>query len=169
MSGIGARPRGGWVRARWSDEHELAHAINGTIVGAAVMVAAGAHGTLGQVVISVVGTLTVYWAAERYAEMLAVGVHKPQHGQRRLAVLRNGWPMLESSYVPLIVLLVTSALGADLHTAVLTALGLSTVLLAGLGYVAARDSGAPRAAALGWGAVSALFGVAVIALKFALH
>jgi hypothetical protein len=68
-----------------------------------------------------------------------------------------------------IVLLATSALGADLRVAVLAALGLSTALLAGIGYEAARRSGAPVAAALGWAAGTALLGVAVIALKLALH
>ena len=35
-------------RERWADEHELTHAILGTVVGAAAMVAASAHGTLGE-------------------------------------------------------------------------------------------------------------------------
>jgi hypothetical protein len=61
------------------------------------------------------------------------------HDRRKvMAALRHGWPMLESSYTPVVVLLVAYALGADLETAVLAALCLSTVLLAGLGYGAAR-------------------------------
>jgi hypothetical protein len=75
--------------------------------------------------------------------------------------------MLQSSYAPVIVLLATSALGAELRNAVLAALGLSTTLLAGLGYEAARRSGAPVAAALGWTAGTALLGVAIIGLKYA--
>ena len=57
-------------RSRWSDERELAHAIHGTVVGA------GGDGggqrarrQLGQVVLSVLGTLTVYWIAERSRSM----------------------------------------------------------------------------------------------------
>jgi hypothetical protein len=49
----------------WTDERELAHAIHGTIIGAAVIAAASLHSTLGQVVVSVVVTVFVYWSAER--------------------------------------------------------------------------------------------------------
>jgi hypothetical protein len=134
------------------------------------MMAASLHGTLGQTVIAVVATLLVYWATERYAEILASGVHGPAPERSRIfGALRQGWPMLQSSYAPVIMLLATSALGAGLRAAVFMALGLSTVLLAGLGYEAARRSGAPRAPALGWAAGTALLGIAVIALKIALH
>ncbi|QYN38877.1 hypothetical protein K1T35_17720 [Pseudonocardia sp. DSM 110487] len=134
------------------------------------MVAASLHGSFGQVVIAVVATLFVYWLTERYAEVLGSGVHGPAPDRSRVvAALRRGWPMLQSSYAPVIVLLAASALGAELRNAVLAALGLSTALLAGLGYEAARRSGAPVAAALGWAAGTALLGVAIIGLKYALH
>jgi hypothetical protein len=166
----GTRRRAGRFGARWTNERELADAIHGTVVGAAVMVAASLHGTLGQVVITVVATLLVYWATERYAELLATGARGRVLDRRSvMAALGRGWPMLESSYTPVIVLLVASALGMELRGAVLAALCLSTVLLGGLGYGAARHSGATVAGALGWAAASALLGVAVIALKLALH
>jgi hypothetical protein len=160
----------GWLRSQWTDEQELAHAIHGTVVGSAVMVGASLHGTLPQVVITVVATLLVFWATERYAELLAAGARGPGTGRARVvAALRHGWPMLESSYAPVIVLLLVSAIGAKLPVAVLAALGLSTLLLAGLGYDAARRSGASVATALGWSTMSALLGVAIIVLKLALH
>jgi hypothetical protein len=168
-AGAGRRSAG-LLHSRWDDERELTDAIYGMVVGSAVMVAASLHGTLGQVVVAVVATLLVFWAAERYAEILAAGVHgQPLNRTRIGAALRRGWPMLQSSYAPVIVLLVTSVLGAELRTAVLAALGLSTVLLAGIGYEAARRSGAPVAASLLWAAGTAVLGVAVIVLKFALH
>jgi hypothetical protein len=105
------------------------------------MVAASLHGTLGQVVIAVVASLFVYWATERYAELLAAGARGQVLDRRSVvAALRQGWPMLESSYSPVVVLLVASVLGVELRPAVLAALCLSTVLLAGLGYGAARRS-----------------------------
>lgn len=160
----------GRLRSRWTDERELADAVNGTVVGSAVMVAASLHGSLGQVVIAVVATLLVYWATERYADVLASGVYGPAPSRNRVVgALRRGWPMLQSSYAPVVMLLASSALGAELRVAVLAALGVSTALLAGIGYEAARRSGAPVSAALGWAAGTALLGVAVIVLKLALH
>ena len=44
-----------------------------------------------------------------------------------------------------------------LDTGVLVALGVSTAMLSGLGYVAARRAGAARPAALAWAAGSAAF------------
>ena len=166
----GGRRLAGRIGRRWTDEQELADAIHGTVVGAAVMVAASLHGALVQVVITVVATLLVYWATERYAELLAAGARgRVLTRPSVVAALGRGWPMLESSYAPVIVLLVASALDAELRGAVLGALSSSTLLLAGLGYTAARHSGATRARALTWAAASALLGVAVIALKLTLH
>jgi len=116
----GPRPR--WrerVGARWSAEAELAHAIHGIVVGSAVMVAASLHGTLVQVVVTVAVTLLVYWATERYAELLAAGARGTVPDRRSVATaLGRGWPMLQSSYAPVVVLLVASVLGADLRGAV---------------------------------------------------
>jgi hypothetical protein len=168
--GRGAGSGGTGLGSRWADERELADAIHGTVVGSAIMVAASLHGTLVQVVVAVVATVVVYWATERYAELLAAGARGRVLDRRSvLAGLRHGWPMLESAFVPVIVLLVASALGAGLPAAVLTALCVSTVLLAGLGYGAARHADATVTGALRWAAMSALLGVAVIVLKLALH
>jgi hypothetical protein len=74
------------------------------------MVAASLHRTLAQVLITVVATLFVYWATERYPELLAAGARGRFLDWRNLvAALRYGWPMLESAYLPVIVLLVASA------------------------------------------------------------
>lgn len=136
------------------------------------MGAASLHGSLGQVVTTVLVTIVVYWAAERYARLLAAAVQEPRGGGRvraALVVLRHGWPMVEAAYTPLVVLVVVVAATRDLRTGVLTALGVATLELGTLGYVAARRAGTDRAAALGWAALSAGFGGVVIALKLALH
>lgn len=154
---------------RWADERELAHAIHGTIVGAAVMAAASAHGTFFSVVASVFGVLAIYWLAELYAEILASGVRGAQPTSARVAAAcRRGWPMVEAAYVPLVVLVVVHVL-TDLLTAVLAALVVSTLLLTALGYLASRRSGATRLVALGWAAGSGGFGVAIIGFKLLLH
>ena len=118
-------------RDRWADERELAHSIHGTVVGAAAMAAASLHGTLGEVVVTVLVTVAVYWAAERYAEVLAAAVRGPARGRRSLAALREGVPMIEAAYTPLIVLVVIVLVTGRLQTGVLAALGAATVMLRG--------------------------------------
>src|SRR5262249_15683790 len=95
-----SRPGTGVVRARrlpfvarphherWADERELAPAICGTVVGAAAMAVASVHGTLGAVIVTVLVTVGVYWAAERYAEVLAAAVHGPDRRRRLAEALR---------------------------------------------------------------------------------
>src|SRR4051794_24062833 len=77
------------------DEEELGSAILGTVVGLSTMVAAGAHGTLGQVELTVLVTVAIYWAADCYARLLAA------RGAGRRAkvgsVLRRQWPMVEAA------------------------------------------------------------------------
>ena len=149
------------------DEDELTNAILGTVVGSAAMVAASAHGTLGSVVISVLVTVAVYWAADCYSRLLAA-----QGAGRRAAVgvvLRRGWPMVEAAYTPLVVLLVVVLVTGNLRAGVLAALGLATLVLGGLGYFAAHRATGSRSTALKWSLVSASLGIVVIALKLLLH
>lgn len=170
--------RGGWLRRtthsvvatheRWTTRDRLAHAIHGAVVGAAATAVSSAHGgTLGTIVLTVVVTVAVYWAAERYADMLATAVHSPR--RRIAAVLRAGRPTLQAGLVPLVLLVAIALLTGNLPPAVFSALGLATVMLGWLGHVAARHGGASRAAALGWSVGSAALGLVVIGLKIVLH
>lgn len=156
-------------RDRWADERELAHAILGTVVGAAAMAVASLHGTLGEVIASVLVTVAVYWAAERYAEVLAAAVHGPGRRSRLAAALRRGSPMIEAAYTPLVILVAIVLVTSDLKDGVLAALAVATVMLGGFGHVAARKAGTSRASAVAWGAGSAMLGVVVMLLKMSLH
>lgn len=156
-------------RERWADDRELAHAILGTVVGAAAMAAASLHGTLGEVVVTVLVTVAVYWAAERYARVLATEVRGPERLRKIGPVLRRGWPMVEAAYTPLVVLVAIEFFTDNLRAGVLAALGVATALLGALGYAAARRAGTTRAGAAGWAMVSAGLGVVVILLKILLH
>ena len=158
-------------RSRWSDERELAHAIHGTVVGAAVMATASAHGgTLGEVVLSVLGTLTVYWIAERYSGILAAEVHGSALTRVGLGrALRQGWPMVQASAAPLLVLLVATMLTPGVQTGVMIALAFATAQLAGLGWLAGRRAGGSRWAGAGWALASGVLGMLTIGLKLLLH
>lgn len=157
-----------WLRRRKPiDEDELTSAILGMVVGSAAMVAASAHGTLGNVVASVLVTVAVYWAADCYSRLLAA-----RGTGRRTAVgtiLRRSWPTVEAAYTPLVVLLVVGPVTGNLRTGVLVALGVATLVLGALGYFAARRTGGSRSTAFKWSLLSAGLGVVVIALKFVLH
>src|SRR4051794_31444284 len=74
LAAIGLRP-GGRI-----DEEELSSAILGTVVGLSTMVAAGAHGTLGQVELTVLVTVAIYWAADCYARLLAAWRRQTRDG-----------------------------------------------------------------------------------------
>ncbi len=157
------------LHRRWSSERELTHAIYGTVVGAAAMATASAHGTLGQTIVTVLVTVAVYWAAERYAEVLAAAIHGPDRRGRVAQALRRGWPTVEAAYTPLVVLVVFVLITGELRSGALAALGVSTGMLSGLGYVAARRAGAALPAALACAAASAALGIIVILLKTFLH
>ena len=154
-------------RAGRLDEEELTSAILGTVVGLSAMVAAGAHGTLGQVELTVLVTVAIYWAADCYARLLAA------HGTGRRpnvgTVLRREWPMVEAAYTPLVVLLGLVLVTGNLRVGIFAALGVGTVVLGGLGFFAARRAGGSRAEATKWSLVSASLGIVVILLKLFLH
>jgi hypothetical protein len=149
------------------DEEELTSAILGTVVSLSAMVAAGAHGTLGDVEVTVLVTVAIYWAADCYARLLAA------HGTGKRAkvgtVLRREWPMVQAAYTPLVVLLVVTLITGNLRVGIFTALCVGTLVLGGLGFFAARRTGGSRADAVKWSLVSASLGVVVILLKLFLH
>jgi hypothetical protein len=157
----------GLNRAGRVDEEELSSAILGTVVGLSTMVAAGAHGTLGQVELTVLGTVAIYWAADCYARLLAAR-GAGRHAQVS-SVLRREWPMVEAAYTPLVVLLIVTLVTGNLRVGIFTALGVGTMLLGGLGFFAARRAGGSRSNAVRWSLVSASLGIVVILLKLVLH
>jgi hypothetical protein len=149
------------------DEEELSCAILGTVVGLSTMVAAGAHGTLGQVELTVLVTVAIYWAADCYARLLAA--HSAGKRANVGLVLRQEWPMVEAAYTPLVMLLVIVLITGNLLVGIFTALGVGTLVLGGLGFFAARRAGGSRADSVKWSLVSASLGIIVILLKLLLH
>jgi hypothetical protein len=149
------------------DEEQLTSAILGTVVGASAMVAAGAHGTLGQVELTVLVTVAIYWAADCYARLLAA--RSSGKRTKMSAVLRQEWPMVEAAYAPLVVLFVVVLVSDSLLIGIFTALGVATVMLGGLGFFAAHRAGGGPADAVKWSLVSASLGIVAILLKLGLH
>lgn len=156
-------------RHRWHSEEDLSEAIYGAVIGAAGIAVGSAHGDLREIVLTVVVTVAVYWAAERYADVLAAAVHAGGRAERVRAALRRGLPVVEAGLTPLVLLVVLVLLTGRLPLAVFAALGLATVMLGGFGHVAARRAGASVAQAVCWGLCSAALGGLVIGLKMLLH
>jgi hypothetical protein len=150
---------------------EAASGVYGLVIVAAVLATSTGFGAFGPVVVSVVVTLLVYWAAETYSHVLGsrlvAGRALTRDEMWRGA--RQGWPLVSASFVPLAALLVAHSFGADLTVAVVTALVVTTMLLVVVAFKAARDSGVRGIRLFGATALSASFGVVMIALKFSLH
>jgi hypothetical protein len=121
--------------------------------------------------VAVLVTLTIYWAAERYARIVAERIHE---GHRpRWHTLREqltcGWEMITASLLPLGVLLMARLLGADLRTATIWALVCSTVLLCEAGWRIGRNGGLSTFERVVSSAVAGVFGIGLILLKAFLH
>ena len=127
----------------------------------------------------VVVTLLVYWLAERYAEVLGLASSADDGadsaGTAKITaahirhVVRSGWPMIEVSVTPLLVMLGSRLLGVSGDTAVTIALWYNVFLLLSLGWLLAK-----RAELTGWRRVAAtgftaILGLIVVGLKASLH
>ncbi len=140
--------------------------IYGLIVTAAVMASAGSQlGTL-PLAFAVVVTLIVYWLAEEYAWLIA----HAHAGERPSWVhIRSGlsvkWPMVTSSYLPLVVLVVVRLLGATAVESAFAALGVTVALLGFHGWSAARSAGMRGLALLLMTSLAGALGVLMIVLK----
>jgi hypothetical protein len=154
-------------RRRFADNAPVA--IYGTIISASVLAAAYEDTTL-EIAAGMFITLLVYWLAERWSEL--IGGHlrgEPLSWSYTREVFASGWPMVQASYGPLIVLLVSDWVGASAEVAVDLALAWTIVTLFVLGFFVGRR------AHLGFGgqALSAFFvgalGMLLIGLKALLH
>jgi hypothetical protein len=162
--------------SRWSvllkreDEESTAAGIYGTIISAAVMASSHAE-TAGTVIAGVAVTLVVYWAAERYARLVAERIHEGRRPTWREVgrQLGQGWEIVTASALPLLVLAAFTARGAALSSAVFAGLVCSTLLLCVAGWEIGRGSTLSVVERAGLIVVAGGFGGLMIALKALLH
>lgn len=151
-------------------ETRTANGIYGVIVGTGVM-AADSGSSVGHVTVAVLVTLVVYWAAERYAHVAAkrivLGRQLTRAEQRR--EFSDGWEIVTATYLPLLVLVVSSLLGADLSDSIRNALVFSTVLLSLSGWRVGTEAKLPLLRHLVSMAIAGAFGVVMIVLQSYLH
>jgi hypothetical protein len=143
-----------------------AEGIYGLIVAASVLATAGGHLRPVPLAVAVFVTLVVYWLAEEYAEIgeHASAGHLPTWAHIRAALLAN-WPMVSSSYLPVLALLGARVLGASPATAAFVGLAVTMVLLTIYGWAAGRASGLHGAAQLLMTAAAGALGALMILLK----
>jgi positive regulator of sigma E activity len=153
------------------NERGVASAIYGLVVCSATLAAASVSGELLFVAVSVLVTVLVYWVAESYANVLARHAvrQRPLGWSGILATLGQGWPMVSASFIPLATLLLAGALGESVFIAINLSLAVATALLVGAGWSASRASGLAGWRLLVSTAVSAVFGLTMVALKNLLH
>jgi len=149
----------------------VAASIYGTIVAASVMVAGADHFSVAQIVAAVLVTVVVYWLAETYARVLAERVTAGPVTIGEDAIRHAGvhWRMVTASVAPLAALVTAAALGAEADAAVTVALMFTTVWLGLLGWFAAGRAGMRGLVRVVATLVASAGGLAMIALKFALH
>jgi hypothetical protein len=149
----------------------LRGAIFGTVTAAAVIAATSAHEDgLKAILIATVGTLVVFWLAHIY-EAILEGHHEGTRLTRNtvwVAVVVE-LPVIEAP-LPSVLLLVAGAvglLGYDL--AVNLALWMAVAQLVVWSLIAARRQKWSWTASVVFAAISAAFGMGIIALKALLH
>ena len=148
----------------------MAAGIYGVVIGAAVM--ATSHGkTSTAVAVSVLVTLAIYWAAERYARLVAERIHDGRGlTWREVRVqLTSGWTIVTASALPLAVLVLGDLLGFDTAVAVSVALASSTLLLFSAGWEIGREANLGVSERIVMAIGAGAFGVMMAVLKALLH
>lgn len=149
-----------------------ARTIYGTIVATSVLAVESALRTeLGDLLLTELVTVIVYWLAHVYADYAA----QPPEPGGRAALARLGataaheWALVAASFVPMAAVLVVAAAGEPTPRAATVGLSTGVALLFGWGAAAARAGGRSRRSSLVFGGVSSAFGLTLIALKALLH
>ena len=143
----------------------------GTVVCAAVIAAGAGHTTsIGSLCAAILLTVTVYWVAHLYSAALAGAIAHREHPIRaaRTAALHS-WPLAAASLLPLGVLVVSDALGAELKTAASAALVTTVALLATYGGIAGHRGGLGRRGVTVCVAGGAGLGLLLVVVKGLMH
>lgn len=145
--------------------------ITGTVVCAAAIAYAGGHvDSAVELSIAILGTVAVYWLAHLHAVTIGSALTRRHHPVVALRhALVETLPIAGASIAPLLVLLLTTLVGATLRTAAWWALGATIALLTIYSYLAGVRGGLALPGRLASAAAGAVIGLLVVALKVALH
>jgi hypothetical protein len=147
--------------------------IYGTITGGAVLVAESTRRETNlEVTAAAAITLSLYWLVHAYSAALGERLERPgrRWTPRRLgAVAVHELAMLKGAALPLVVLLIAELGGSGPGGSDTAAVAAAAVLLVILETIAAFRSGLGTVALVLQIVVSALIGIAVLALKVTIH
>jgi hypothetical protein len=90
---------------------------------------------------------------------------EPLNRRRVAQVFADGWPMVQVSYLPLVIMLLASVCGADADLSVNIALGSIVALLIAFGATGGRRAGLTGLALIGSAVLTGALGLALIVLK----
>jgi hypothetical protein len=160
--------RHGWQAGLLLLAHNPAGSIYGTVLADSVLaVEAERQTTLRDLIYAELVTVLIYWLAHVYAEFLGSqqGVGRRGWPRRLAETMSHEWSLVTASFVPLLAVLLASAVGASVQTASLADMwtGVGSLIL--WGEIAGRQSGSGTWASLAYGLVSGAFGVALILLR----
>jgi hypothetical protein len=159
-----------FVRLTHDTAEGTAAGIYGVIICAAMLVTSHAERAWLEV-IAILVTLMIYWAAERYARIVAERIHEGHRPtwQTVRHQLTSGWEIVTASALPLLVLVLMRLTGVSLDTAEFAALGCTTALLCVAGWRMGAGGRLTTAERLVSSLVAGGFGAAMIVLKTLLH
>lgn len=154
----------------WSSESAIYGLI---LVSALIIVTDTDQATSGSVMLKVAGTIVVFWLAHAFAEVLARLSRDSTTNFRFWSETRHalrhaaGLPL--AAIVPLGILLLGAFTPIRDETAIWAVLWVDILLLAGLGYWAARGMTARPWQRLGIAALTAVLGAVLMLLKALIH
>lgn len=147
----------------------LAGGVYGTILATSLIAAFSEdeEAGSGDILVSVLLTVAVFWAAHVYADVLgrSAGGHRSVGRAEVIASIRHEWPLVEAAVVPCLALALGALgpLGDDASFDLALALGV--VSMAAWGLVAARAAGARPAVTVATTVASTGLGLVIVALK----
>jgi hypothetical protein len=147
--------------------------IYGTILVTALVAGLSEDRDYGSVdiVVSVLSTAAVFWLAHVYARALGQRLGGDTRGTAALArdAMVAEWALIQSALAPCLALLLAVAGAYSRDTGVSVAIGLGVFSLFGFGFRFARRLHREVVGAALSGAVNALAGLVIVALKVAIH
>jgi hypothetical protein len=151
----------------------LAGAVYGQILSTGVVITAAEYDESGtsDILVTVVGTMLVFWAAHAYAEVISRHVRRgwPLPWREVRAAMAHEWPIAQSA-LPAAVALGLGAVGVLSYDAsVDLAIGFGVAALFGWGLLIGFRQNLGWPATLGTAAVAGTFGLLLVLLEVLVH